>query len=167
MGKTVLFVFFPVEEEANEEVEEEAQKDETEIQVSRGLDKMELSDGMSLIAGGFVLHEAARMKGVNSKDCLLSCGFTVMFEVLVCVSHKKNVQAMLPKPHKLVPVEIKLWDPFWRCFSSFYISVNGIAKTEQKQIQLLNSFSFHNEAIERQNEALLEFSFEHDRGDCA
>ncbi|KAJ6301289.1 hypothetical protein OIU77_015573 [Salix suchowensis] len=25
---------------------------------------MELSDGMSLIAGGFVLNEAARMKGV-------------------------------------------------------------------------------------------------------
>uniref|UniRef100_A0A6N2N465 Uncharacterized protein n=1 Tax=Salix viminalis TaxID=40686 RepID=A0A6N2N465_SALVM len=60
----VAFKALLVEEEANEEVEEEAQKDETEIQVSRGLDKMELSDGMSLIAGGFVLHEAARMKGV-------------------------------------------------------------------------------------------------------
>ena len=54
-----------MEEEANEEVEEEAQKDETEIQVSCGLGQ----DGafcwyMSLIAGGFVLHGAARMKDV-------------------------------------------------------------------------------------------------------
>jgi hypothetical protein len=33
----LLFLFFSVEEEAYEEVEEEAQKDETEIQVSCGL----------------------------------------------------------------------------------------------------------------------------------
>jgi len=37
MLTVLLFLFFSVEEEAYEEVEEEAQKDETEIQVSCGL----------------------------------------------------------------------------------------------------------------------------------
>ena len=65
-------------------------------------------------------------------------------------------------------MEIKWWNYFVDCFSSISTSVNGIAKTEQEQCQLLNSFSFHfDEGVESPDESCLSSALNRTKGDFA